>query len=181
VRSEMKTLLKFSPLIIILLITFSGCIGVNRNFREVSSKLINKFGNDYHREIEVSVGPFLINFASWVVNFSQEDEIVDDLMRQVSNVQVGVYTLTKERSNNKQDVMKKINNEMQSRGWEYIVRSYSNDELTAVYVSKDPEMFFKKMFIITHDSEQLILVEVEGELDKLIELAIHDKKFKFDM
>jgi hypothetical protein len=127
------------------------------------------------------VGPFLINFASWVVNLSQENEIVDDLMRQVSNVQVGVYTMTKDREKEKNTVMEKINSEMQSRGWRYIVRSYSDDELTAVYVSKDPEMFFKKMFIITHDSEQLVLVEVEGKLDKLIELAIHDKKFKFDM
>jgi hypothetical protein len=177
----MKTLLKFSPLIVTLLIAASGCIGINRNFREVRATLISKFGNDYHREIEVSVGPFLINFASWVVNLSQEDEIVDDLMRQVSNVQVGVYTMTKDREKEKNTVMEKINSEMQSRGWRYIVRSYSDDELTAVYVSKDPEMFFKKMFIITHDSEQLVLVEVEGKLDKLIELAIHDKKFKFDM
>jgi hypothetical protein len=177
----MKTILKISPLFLVVLITLSGCIGVNQNFREVSSNLISKFGNDYHREIEVSVGPLLINFASWVVNLSEEDEVVDDLMRQVSNVQVGVYTMTHERENERNSVMKKINREMQLRGWRYIVRSYNNDELTGVYVSTDPEMFFKKMFIITHDSEQLVLVEVEGKLDRLIELAIHDKKFKFDM
>lgn len=177
----MKRLLNISPLILVVLVTLSGCIGINRNFRDMSSNLINKFGNDYHREIEVSVGPFLINFASWVVNLSEEDEIVDDLMRQVSNVQVGVYTLTKDRHKARNSVMEKINTEMQSRGWRYIVRSYSDDELTGVYISQDPDMLFKKMFVITHDSEQLVLVEVEGKLDKLIQLAIHDKKFKFDM
>ncbi len=177
----MKKILKISPLILLVLFTSAGCISVNRNFREVSAKLISKFGNDYHRDIEVSVGPFLINFASWVVNFSQDDEIVDDLMRQVSNVQVGVYSMTNDRGKDKHVVMEKLNNEMESKGWKYIVRSYGDDELTAVYVSKNPEMFFKKMFIITHDSEQLVLVEVEGNLDKLIELAIHDKKFKFNM
>ena len=77
--------------------------------------------------------------------------------------------------------MQKINNEMQLRGWRYIVRLYNDDELTGVYVSTNPEMFLKKMFIITHDSEQLVLVEIEGNLDRLIELAIHDKKFKFDI
>ncbi|OGU76212.1 MAG: hypothetical protein A2V93_03300 [Ignavibacteria bacterium RBG_16_34_14] len=177
----MKALLKISPLIIVVLFIAAGCINVNRNFKEVSTKLINKFGNDYHREIEASVGPFLINFASWVVNFSQEDEIVDDLMRQVTNVQVGVYTMTNDRKRERSSVMEKINIEMQSRGWRYIVRSYGNEELTAIYISSDPEMFFKKLFIITHDSEQLVLVEVEGKLDRLIELAIHDKKFKFDI
>jgi hypothetical protein len=177
----MKTLLKISPLLLIVVFALSGCINVNRNFKEVSSKLINKFGNDYHREIELSAGPFVINLASWVVNFSQDEEIVDDLMRQVSNVQVGVYTMTNDRKKEKNSVMEKINNEMKSRGWRYIVRSYGEDELTAVYVTKDPEMFFKKMFIITHDSEQLVLVEVEGNLDKLIQMAIHDKKFKFDI
>lgn len=177
----MKKLLKVSPLILIVTITLSGCIGVNNNFREISSNLINKFGNDYHREIEVSVGPLLINFASWVVNLSQDEEIVDDLMRQVSNVQVGVYKMTHEGDERKNNVMKKINSEMQLRGWRYIVRSYNDDEMTGVYVSSNREMFFEKMFIITHDSEQLVLVEVEGKLDKLIELAIHDKKFEFDL
>jgi hypothetical protein len=177
----MKSFLKISPLLVAVIFLSSGCIGINRNFKEVSSNLINKFGNDYHREIELSVGPFVINLASWVVNLSEEDEIVDDLMRQVSNVQVGVYTLTKDRRKGKHDVMEKINDEMQSRGWRYIVRSYSDDELTAVYVSKEPDMFFRKMFVITHDSEQLVLVEVEGNLDRLIELAIRDKKFEFDM
>lgn len=176
----MKTLIKILPVLFILLITLSGCIGVNQNFREISSKLINKFGNDYHRETEVSVGPLLINFASWVVNFSQDNEIIDDLMRQVSNVQVGVYTMTKDRKSKKNAVMEKLNNEMESRGWKYIVRSYRNDELTGVYVSSNPKLFFKKMFIITHDSEQLVLVEIEGKLDRLIELAVRDKKFIFD-
>jgi hypothetical protein len=177
----MKKLLKISPLILILIVTLSGCIGVNRNFKEISSKLIRNFGNDYHRDIEVAVGPYMINFASWVVNFSEEDEIIDDLLRQVSNVQVGVYTMTNDRKKQKKSVMEKINAEMQLRGWRYIVRSYRDDELTGVYVSNDPEMMFKKMFIITHDSEQLVLVEVEGKLDRLIQLAIQDKKFKFNM
>lgn len=176
----MKSLLKILPLFIGILFISSGCINVNRSFKETRTKLIGKFGNDYHREVEISAGPFLINFASWVVNFSQDDEIVDDLMRQVSNVQVGVYTLTKDGGKEKLGIMEKINNEMQSRGWQYIVRSYSDDELTAVFVSKNPAMFFRKMFVITHDSEQLVLVEVEGKLDRLIQLAIHDKKFKFN-
>ncbi len=176
----MKTLLKISPLLIAVLFISSGCINVNKNFKQTSNKLINDFGNDYHREVELSAGPFMINVASWVVNFSQDDEMVDDLMRQVSNVQVGVYTVTKDRGKEKASIMEKINNEMEAKGWQYIVRSYDTHNLTAVFVSKNPDMFFRKMFIITHDSEQLVLVEVEGNLDRLIELAIKDKKFKFN-
>lgn len=177
----MKNLVKISPIILALFLFTSGCISINRNFKEVSSDLISKFDNDYHREIELSVGPFLINLASWVVKLNEEDEIAADLLRQVSNVQLGVYTITKDRGTKKRDIIGKINNEMDKRGWRYIVRSYSHDELTAVYVSKNPEMFFKKMFIITQDTKQLVLVEVEGKLDRLIELAIRDKKFEFDM
>jgi len=180
-RQNMKQFLKISPLLMAVIFIFSGCINVNRNFRDISGKLIYKFGNDYQREIELSVGPFMITLASWVVNLSEEEEIVDDLMRQVSNVQVGVYTMTKDRKREKKNVMDKLDYEMQDRGWRHIVRSYSSDELTAIYVCKDPEELFKKMFIITHDSEQLVLVEVEGELDKLIQLAIRDKKFQFNM
>ena len=176
----MKSLLKISPLFLVVLFISSGCINVNENFKQTSNKLISEFGNDYHREVEISAGPFMINIASWVVNFSQDDEMIDDMMRQVSNVQVGVYTLTKNRGKEKASIMEKINNEMEAKGWQYIVRSYDSEDLTAVFVSKNPDMFFRKMFIVTHDSEQLVLVEVEGKLDQLIELAIKDKKFKFN-
>ena len=176
----MKSLLKISPLFIAVLFISSGCINVNKNFKQTSNELIHEFGNDYHREVEISAGPFMINVASWVVNFSQDDdEMLDDMMRQVSNVQVGVYTVTKNRGKEKASIMEKINNEMEAKGWQYIVRSYDSHDLTAVFVSKNPDMFFRKMFIITHDSEQLVLVEVEGKLDRLIELAIKDKKFVF--
>src|SRR5690554_1816988 len=159
----------------------TGCIGVNSSFREMSTGIINKFGNEYHKEVEVSVGSFMITFASWVVDFSQEDEIVDDLMRQVSNVQVGVYSMIEEKSDKKKNIFNKINKEMLSKGWKHIIKSYNDDEMTIVYISTEPEMLFKKMFVITHDSEQLVLVEIEGKLDKLIALAIQDKRFEFDI
>ncbi len=111
----MKTLLKISPLLIAVLFISSGCINVNNNFKQTSNELIHEFGNDYHREVEISAGPFMINVASWVVNFSQDDEMIDDLMRQVSNVQVGVYTLRKTEGKEKAGIMEKINNEMEQK------------------------------------------------------------------
>ena len=104
----MKSLLKISPLLIAVLFISSGCINVNNNFKQTSNELIHEFGNDYHREVEISAGPFMINVASWVVNFSQDDEMIDDLMRQVSNVQVGVYTVNeKQREKKKQALWKR--------------------------------------------------------------------------
>lgn len=174
-----KSLILFITPILFLFLT--GCIGVNRQFTQVKDKILGELGSDYKTEFQFSVGPALIHVSSWLVDLSADEEYVDDMIRQISSVQVGVYekiSAGKEKVNF--GMLKTVDEHMKSNGWKYIVRSAEGNELTAVYLSKDPEEVLKKMYVISLENEKLVIVEVNGNLQKVISYALKEKSFKIN-
>jgi len=162
-----------------LLIFLSGCIGVNRQFSEVKDKIMGQLGNDYKTEFQFSVGAAAITVSSWFVDLAAEEEYVDEMIREISSVQVGVYKRI-EGSDTKADfnTLRAIDEEMNSKGWKYIVRSVERDELTAIYINSNPEELLKKMYVINLSDEELVIIEVNGDLKNVISYAIEEKNFK---
>lgn len=174
--------MKIKYLIIPALLLLTGCIGVNRQFSEVKDKILGKFGNDFKTEFQFSVGPALINISSLVVGLENNHEYIDDMMREISSVQVGVYNRIK-KSYSKADfsLLKSIDEEMSGNGLRYIVRTINKDEMTVVYVNSDPVEVLHKMFVITLHDDELVIVEVNGDLRQVIAYAIEEKNFQIKM
>jgi hypothetical protein len=103
-------------------------------------------------------------------------------MREISSVQVGVYNRI-ESSNVKADfsILQSIDEEMSGNGLKYIVRSLENDELTAIYVNKDPVEALHKLFVINLHDDELVMVEVNGDLKQVIAYAIEEQNFQIKM
>ena len=176
----MKAKTNFTILLVIfVIILLPGCIGVNRQFSEVKDKIMGKLGDDYKTEYQFSVGSVGITISSWFINFAAKEEYVDDMMREISSVQVGVYNRI-EASNTKADygTLESINEEMSSRGWKYIVRFIDGDELTAIYINAEPDAMLKKIYLINMNEDELVIVEINGDLKKVISYAIEEKSFK---
>lgn len=165
-----------------LLILFTGCIGVNRQFGEIKDKILRDLGNDYKTEFQFSLGSAAITISSWFVDLAAKEEYIDDMIREISSVQVGVYNKV-ESSDARADfsTLKSIDKEMNSKGWKYIVRSVEGNELTAIYLSDDPEEILNKMYVINLSDEKLVIVEVNGDLKKVISYAIEERNFQFGM
>ncbi len=179
----MQTLRKFIYIITFLsLILLTGCIGVNRQFDEVKDKIIGELGNDYKTEFQFSVGSAAITISSWFVDLAADEEYIDEMMREISSVQVGVYNQI-EGSAAKSDfkTLKLIDKEMVSKGWKYIVRSVENEEITAIYISADPEEMLNSMYVINLSGKELVIIEVNGDLKKVISYAIEERNFQVEM
>ncbi|MGB5895928.1 MAG: DUF4252 domain-containing protein [Ignavibacteriaceae bacterium] len=177
--------IKSKPLIIslsLLLIFLNGCIGVNRQFGEVKDKIMGELGNDYRTEFQFSVGSSAITISSWFVDLAANEEYLDEMMREISSVQVGVYNKV-EGSDAKANfgTLQSIDEEMNNKGWKYIVRSVESDELTAIYLSDDPGEILNKMYVINLSDEELVIIEVNGDLKKVISYAIEGRKFDLKM
>lgn len=166
----------------LLLLSLNGCISVNRQFSEVKNKIIGELGNDYRTEFQFSVGSAAITISSWFVDLAANEEYIDEMMREISSVQVGVYNRV-EGSDAKANfgTLKSIDEEMHNKGWKYIVRSVDNEELTAIYLSDDPGEVLNKMYIINLSDEELVIIEVNGDLKKVISYAIEDRNFDLKM
>ncbi len=165
-----------------LLIFLTGCIGVNRQFSEVKDKIMDELGNDYKTEFQFSVGSSAITISSWFVDLAAEQDYIDDMMREISSVQVGVYYKV-EGSDAKVNfgTLQSIDEEMNNNGWKYIVRSIDNEELTAIYLSDDPEEMLNRMYVINLSGKELVIIEVNGDLKKVISYAIEERNFDVKM
>ena len=120
-------------LVPLLLIFLTGCIGVNQQFSEVKNKIIGQLGNDYKTEFQFSVGSAAITVSSLFIDLAADQDYIDDMMREISSVQVGVYNkIGGPNARADYSTLASIDEEMFSKGWKYIVRSVESNDLTAI-------------------------------------------------
>jgi hypothetical protein len=162
-----------------LLLLLTACIDINKEFSEVTDRIISNMGDDYKTQFQFSVGSAAITVSSWFIDFTANEEYIDDMMREISSVQVGVYSRIRDSDiNASYSTLESIDEEMDSRGWKYLVRLIEGDELTAIYISSDPKVMLKKMYVINLHDNELIIVEVNGDLKKVISYAVEERNFK---
>lgn len=154
----------------------SGCIGVNRDFQNIRTNILASVNDEFERDVEFAVGPGLIYLAGMFVKFADEgDEGIDDILSNVSRVQVGVYKRNGfERGGFNLNYLNEVNDYLRSEGWDYLVKSRDADELSFVYVQSEDEDL-NSIFAIALSYDELVMVEVSGNLDELIEVIIREE------
>ena len=170
----MKTKIKFLP-ILFLPLFLNGCIGVNEDFSEIRNEVIKNFGGEYKSEMQFSIGSAGITISSWIVDANTEEDMAADILDDVSSVQVGVYKKLKGADSPNMSTLREIENNMFESGWKSIVKTCDKNELAAVYVRKNPGETLNRLFVISLEDDELILVEVEGDLKEAISTAIREK------
>jgi len=164
-----------------LLLTLNSCIDVNEEFVNVRNKMIKNFDDDYKSEVQFSLGSVGITVSSWMVNTSENDELASDILADVSSIQVGVYQKFKGSSTLDISTLHDIEKNMLESGWKSIVMSSEDNDLSAVYVRKNPNEILNRLFIINYDGEELVLIEVEGDLKEAVSTVIREKGMKINI
>ncbi|MCK5086623.1 MAG: DUF4252 domain-containing protein [Melioribacteraceae bacterium] len=178
--------MKFKRLLSILLlltvsISLTGCFGVRRSFKNMRTYVFENTNIEYEKQIEFRVGAGGLMLAGMFVKLADTDEPIDKLLGQISDVQIGIYENEKNvEFNADYKSLKNITNIMERAGWEFIVRSVNRDELTAVFVKQNNERI-NQLYIIAVTNEEMVLVEVHGNIDELVAIAIREKGLKFDV
>ncbi|MCW8810789.1 MAG: DUF4252 domain-containing protein [Ignavibacteriaceae bacterium] len=176
----MKTKILFLP-ILFLPLFLNGCIGINKEFGDIRDEVIKNFGGEYKSEIQFSVGSAGISVSSWFVDATADEDIAADILDDVSSVQVGVYKKLRESNPPDMNTLRHIEDKMFQSGWKSIIRSSDNGELTAVYVRKNRAETLDRMFVINLEDDELVLVDVKGDLKEVIATAIREKGMKINM
>jgi hypothetical protein len=162
-------------LIVLVSLSFTGCLGVNGEFRTVRNHVLRNIDMDVNRNIELSIGPALISFASLFVSFAETDEPVDEMMRQVKRVQVGVYEVQEVYDAKvSSSVVTELTDLMSEKGWKYIVKSRDRNEIATVFVRSEEVDELSEMFVVAVSDQEVVFVHIEGELEDLIEIAVRE-------
>ena len=176
----MRTKTLFMSLLFLPLF-LNGCIGINEEFSEIRDEVIKNFGGEYKSEVQFSIGSVGISVSSWFVDAAAEEDIAADILDDVSSVQVGIYKKLRGTTSPDINTLREIEDKMSENGWKSIVRSSDTGELTAVYVRKYRAETLDRMFVISMDGDELVLVDVEGDLKEAIATVIREKGIKMDI
>jgi len=176
----MRTKTLFMSLLFLPLF-LNGCIGINEEFSEIRDEVIKNFGGEYKSEVQFSIGSVGISVSSWFVDAAAEEDIAADILDDVSSVQVGIYKKLRGTTSPDINTLRVIEDKMSENGWKSIVRSSDTGELTVVYVRKNRAETLDRMFVISMDGDELVLVDVEGDLKEAIATVIREKGMKINM
>jgi len=157
-------------------IFFTGCFGVNEKFTQVRNQIMNSVDGSYKTDMQFALGSVSLAISRWAVDQSEDDELASSLLKEISGVQVGIYKKT-DRAASSPDfkTMQGLDKTMKSNGWKCIVKNFEENESTAIYVNSDKDIILNKIFIVTFDNDEMVLVEVEGNLRQLITKAIAER------
>lgn len=178
----MKKVVTLSPILIIFLssILFVGCFGVDGNFSRLKHEILSSTGTRYYTDVEFSVGSLGLSIARIAVK-KEDDPDAKEILNNISHVQVGVYKNDHASSLDKGfQLLQDINSQMVENGWQYVVRSCCKNEITGVYVKVNSGNQLKELFVVNLKHDELTLVEVKGNLEKVLETAIRNKGFNLD-
>jgi hypothetical protein len=170
----MKNKLLFLP-ILLLPLFLNGCIGINEEFAEIRNEVIKNFGGDFKSEMQFSIGSAGITVSTWFVDAAADEDIAADILDDVSSVQIGVYKKLRGTDSPNMNTLREIESKMSESGWKSIVKSCDKEELAAIYVRKDSGKILDRLFVISIENDELVLVEVKGDLKEAISTVIRQK------
>jgi hypothetical protein len=165
----------FFLLFLFLPLFLSGCIGINEEFAEIRNGVLNNLDDDFRSEYQFSVGSVGITVSSWFVDAAADEDLPADILEDVSSVQVGIYKKIRSTSSPNITTLRDLDDKMQQKGWKSIVKTCDRDELNGIYIRSNPGETLDRLFVISLNDEELILVEVEGDLKEVIATVIRDK------
>ncbi len=175
----MKNRIFLIPLALSLLF-MTGCFSVNGNFKQIRNYLLNNVEGAFEKDTEFAMGPATLALAGFAASFSEENngELASEMLDNISKVQIGVYNVRKLNASKIDfSLVKNISERMEAKGWRYIIRSVENGEMTAVFVPSDLKDGVKKLFVFTLNNKEIVLVEISGDLDEVVEIAVRDRGF----
>jgi hypothetical protein len=168
----MKKNLTIILLAIILL--FSGCIGVNREFKNIRSQILEHLDDDFDRQIEFSVGPVGFFVASQFVKFADTEENVDEMLSKVKNIHVGIYDRLSSFSKPSLSLITEIGESIIDEEWKPLVKSIDGSEMVGVFVKNFNEDDIEELFVVTLTEDELVLLKLQGSLGAIIEVVVRD-------
>ncbi len=175
----MKTIILVILFMICLSVCFlPGCVFISSDFQHTKDLILEEFDRvDVKTEVQIQIGSGLISLGSLVVSFTDARDEALKYLKDIRNVQVGVYKLRQIDRKHPVKIPDKISKKLERKGYEPMVKV--KERGSAVWVmTKMRGKRLQSLYVISLDRSELVLVEVQGRLERLIEKAIREHGFR---
>ncbi len=170
--------------ILILSISLTGCFRVNRGFKNIRNIVLEETPIEFQKHVELAVGSGTIGLANIFISISDDPEgkIASRVINQISRVQFGVYEKKHWKDEDLKFVhLRKISNKIKDLGWNFLVRNVNNNEMSAVFYKENEDYEIRQMLVIGTERDEMFIVEIMGDLNDVIEIAVNESGKFLDM
>ncbi|MFZ5515643.1 MAG: DUF4252 domain-containing protein [Candidatus Zhuqueibacterota bacterium] len=179
-----KRCLSVMLLFILMAGLLPGCVFVSRDFRTTRNAILSDLGNvDVDTEFQMQFNSGLISLGKMVVSMTDADREVVDYLRDIRNVQIGVYKLHDIDPTRALKIPKQISEKLSHLGYESVVKANERNGAAWVFTQIRRDRL-ESVYIISLEPQELVIVEVKGRLERILQKAIHDgvdRKFVLEM
>lgn len=133
-------------------------------------------------KFKLRVGPMMVLAANMVMKKVTENQEVSEYLQEIRKVQVGVYEVKQSHTLSQIATPPETETHLTELGWEPFVRVRQEKEQVSLFYKQINEES-ASIYVIVLKKDDLVIVEVQGRLDSLIEKAIqkHGIPGEFDI
>ena len=149
-----------------------GCGPKDSHFQDIRQAALD--GNEtLNTKIELSLGIVPLWMAETITAFIDEPEVQEarTYLDHVNRVEVGVYEAQDAFQHDRATAAQRVKSSMMTHGFEPLVLVKEKRESVGVYVPKVESEFPKELFVVVMAEHEVVLVRIEGQLDKIIKAA----------
>jgi len=155
-----------------------GCWGADGNFKKTRNEVFEALiATDFDMEFEYSFSSIEIYLASKAASLFDRTFDLEILLEKISRIDLGVYKLENEDLLTYENFIP-LEERMRKNGWTKLIKMCDHNERYFVYINIKNTDRIKDIFVLSVDSNQLVMVKLQGRFDKLIEQVIRRRGIK---
>lgn len=162
--------------LLLSVLMISGCM-YSREISHIRRDIEREFpGAEFDREFVVSVGPGFFDTVGWLAERVDDYDArrIGDYLNEIRRVKVGVFRT--ERLPYEGDLELESLQRFSENGWELAVKVQDDQEIVWVLYREWYDEV-RDMFILVLDDEDLVIIRIEGYLNRLLEKIVEDETY----
>jgi len=169
---------KYLSVVLLICLTaclLPGCVFISRDFRFTKELIISELGEaEVETEFQLQVGSGLLSLGKFAASVADVDRNTMEYLRDIRNVQVGVYKLYDIDRNKPLKIPDRIAKNLARKGYEPIIKTKEKNSATWIFTKMRGKRL-ESLYVISLEQHELVLVEVKGRLERILQKAIREK------
>lgn len=163
-----------APTLVALALSSSGClVSASPQVWSVKSEIESALpGSRFEKDFAVHLGRLSLALTRGIAGLAADEEDADELelLRGIKKVEVGVFENDGGGHIDGQK-LSKIEAALEESHWQMALRQREDDSIAWVYYRLD-EKSLRGVFVIVLDRDELTIVRLKGQLDRVLSTAI---------
>jgi len=123
----------------------------------------------------LSLGKISLFFLRKAVSLDESSAETAEILREVDKVRLGIYERKSPLTSLPNNCLSTVEQRMKHNNWELLLRVRDKEEITLIYYQLEKGAV-QSLSVIALSGDELVLVELEGDFDKIIQKTLIDQK-----